>query len=113
MDVLHPLHLLCESCILGNDGAPRHHVVTLVILCQTLDDHVCAMVQGAQDHRRCEGGVDDMVSTMCLGDLGNLVEVGECQHRIGGSFAKDQFGVGLHCLAHDFGVGEITERKLH
>merc|ERR1719512_419980 len=69
MDILHPFHLLCEFCILRDDGAPRHHVVTLVVLCQTLDAHVRTMVQGAQDHGRREGGVD-----MCIQSLTKYYE---------------------------------------
>merc|ERR1719210_2113828 len=71
------------------------------------------MVQWTQDDRCCKSGIHNVVCAGLLGDLRDLVEVGERQNGVGRRLAEDQLRVWPHRLPDVLWVGEVAECELH
>mmetsp|Transcript_151301 Transcript_151301/g.263720 ORF Transcript_151301/g.263720 Transcript_151301/m.263720 type:complete len:242 (-) Transcript_151301:710-1435(-) len=67
--ILHPLHFLSHLLVFADDSTACHHVVPLIILCQTLDNHVCTMIKRPKDDGCCKGGINHVLGTMLVGDV--------------------------------------------
>mmetsp|Transcript_2244 Transcript_2244/g.3255 ORF Transcript_2244/g.3255 Transcript_2244/m.3255 type:complete len:282 (-) Transcript_2244:272-1117(-) len=113
MHILNPLHLLMHRLVLADHSTSSHDVVSLVVLGQALDHHISTPVQGTAHNGCCEGGIDHVLCTSILGNLGHSLDVSQGQDRIGRGLAEDQFGVGFHGLLDVFGISEVNEVKLH
>mmetsp|Transcript_57181 Transcript_57181/g.149770 ORF Transcript_57181/g.149770 Transcript_57181/m.149770 type:complete len:231 (+) Transcript_57181:160-852(+) len=111
--ILNPLDLGRELRGPRDDRAAGHHVVALIILRQALDDHVGAVLNRPANHGRGEGGIDDVVGTVLLGELGDRLDVAQGQQGVGRHLAEDQLGVRLHGLLDGLHITEVAEGELH
>merc|ERR1739838_11930 len=60
MHILHPLDLVCALLRFGDNSTACHHIVSLVIFGEALDDHVRTMVERTEDEGSGKRCVDDM-----------------------------------------------------
>mmetsp|Transcript_41419 Transcript_41419/g.64730 ORF Transcript_41419/g.64730 Transcript_41419/m.64730 type:complete len:257 (+) Transcript_41419:454-1224(+) len=110
LDVLHPV---VHVFVLANDSTSCHHIVALVKLGQTLDNHVCTMLQRSQHNWCCECCINHMLCTSSMCDFRDLLDVAEGQKGIRWRFAEDKLRVWLHCFLHDLWIPEINKSELH
>ena len=81
-----------EGARVGDDAADGRAVAAHP-LGQGVDDDVGAVLDGAQQVGRGEGGVHDERDRWCLlRDLGDGVDVGEVQHRVADRLDEDAAG---------------------
>mmetsp|Transcript_28495 Transcript_28495/g.50950 ORF Transcript_28495/g.50950 Transcript_28495/m.50950 type:complete len:288 (+) Transcript_28495:106-969(+) len=111
MHILHELNPRMHLLILGDECTSCHHVVALVVLGQALNHHVCTPVKWADHHWSGKCGVDHMLGTTSMCNVGDRLDVGQSQHRIGRCLAEHKLCVWLHRLPHNLGVSEVDEAK--
>mmetsp|Transcript_26919 Transcript_26919/g.48650 ORF Transcript_26919/g.48650 Transcript_26919/m.48650 type:complete len:264 (+) Transcript_26919:644-1435(+) len=113
MHVLHPLDLLVHLLVRRDDRTSSHHVVTLVVLRQALNDHVCSVVQWSAHDRSCKSGVDYMLGAACMGNVGDCLDVSQGKDWVCRSLTEDQLCVWLHMFLDDLRVSKVNKIELH
>merc|ERR1719284_1567614 len=100
MDVLNVLDSVSHILMLGDHCSSGHDVVTLVVLCQTLNHHVRAPIQGLEHDRGGKSCVHHVLCPMCMRDLCDGCDVAQGQGGIGWCFTENELCVWLHGLPH-------------
>ena len=81
----------------GVEGGGAHDDVRVAVdvLCDGVDDDVCAVVEGVLDVGGEEGVVDDDEDAVLVGDCGDGADVDEGEGGVGGGLDPDELCVGL------------------
>ena len=86
LDVLRAVVKLLGS---ADDGPAVGDVVAIVKFGRGLQNDVSTVIDGAEDHRRGEGGIDDMDGAVIVGEFGDGVKINKRQHGVSGGLGEN------------------------
>ena len=84
------------NCFVDSDGPAKHPALPVDVLGAGIDDHIGSVGKRLLQDRSRKHIVDHQPGASFVGDVGDCGKVDHLEHRVGGRFHKDAFGVRRH-----------------